>query len=172
MEARRPEPEEYNEYYHNYVRLVPAGDIIDILERQRRSTLELLEGIDESRGDYRYAAGKWTLKEVVGHVIDVEWVFTYRGLRIARGDPTPMPGIEQDDLVRGAEFGSRRLADLARELSHLRSANIALFRSWSPEVLRRVGTASGFRFSARSIPYIIAGHELHHRGVIEERYLA
>lgn len=168
---RRPGRDEYFEFYDRYVRLVPDGDIIGILKEQLDSMVEFVAAIPAAKVDYRYEPDKWSVKQVIGHVIDVEWVFTYRGLRFARGDRTKLPGIDQDALVAGANFAERRIDDLVEEFRHLRAANIVLFDSFSEPLLQRMGTASGCDFSVRSIPYIIAGHAIHHRQVLEDRYL-
>jgi len=136
------------------------------------TSTELFFGdIPTVKAEYRYQPDKWSMKEVFGHVIDVEWVFSYRALRFARGDQTSLPGIEQDDLVAGANFDSRDLTSLCEEFKHLRSANILLFDSFDEKIMDRVGSASGFQFSVRSILYIIAGHLNHHVGILRERYL-
>ena len=168
---RRPTPAEYNEYYHGYVRLVPEGDIIDILGEQRAALQQLIGAIPEERSDYRYAPGKWTTRQVIGHVIDAEWVFVTRALWFARAVPTPLPGMDQDEFMAGANFADRSLARLAEEHDHLRSAAIVLFDSFDEDIMDRVGVASGFEFTVRAFAYIVAGHAFHHTAVLEERYL-
>jgi len=170
--SKRPERSEYAEYYHTYVGLVPDGDIARILEEERRRTVDLLSGVSPERADYRYAPGKWTLKEVLGHVVDMEWAFTYRALSFARGATAPLPDLDQDEFVKHADFQGRELADLLDEFSHLRSANTRLFASLDETALDRRGIASGKEFTARAIPYIIVGHQMHHLRVLRERYLA
>lgn len=174
MEARfrqRPQRGECAQYYFTYIDQVPDGDVTEILEQQLLESLALLAEVDEGQASLSYAPVKWTLKQVVGHVVDVEWVFTHRALCFARGERQPIPGIEQDDWVAASKVELRSLADLSAELESLRAANVRLFRSFDDEILARTGTASGFEFSVRSMPYIIAGHELHHRKVLIERYL-
>ena len=168
---KRPEPSEYADYYDRYVSLVPDGDIVTILRKQMETSVTLLKVLPSELGDHTYAPGKWTLKEVLGHVVDIEWVFTYRALCFARDSATSLPGVDQDALVRHANFSSRTLADMVEEFRHLRLANTVLFSSFGEEVLDRRGVASDCTFSVRSFPYIIAGHELHHMNVIKERYL-
>jgi hypothetical protein len=168
---RRPSPEEYFEFYHRYVSLAPDGDIIDILRDQLAVTQNLFSAIPEEKGDFAYAPGKWAIKEVFGHIIDVEWVFIYRAVRFARGDQTPLPGIDQDDMMTGANFVERSMKNLVDEFRYLRLAGINFFDSLSEEILDRSGQASDCTFTVRSIPYIIAGHELHHVRVLHERYL-
>jgi hypothetical protein len=168
---RRPATNEYFKYYDRYVRLVPEGDIIKILREQLAIMKPFIENIPAEKAEYRYQPEKWSVKEVFGHMIDVEWVFSYRALRFARGDQTSLPGIEQDDLMAGANFATRNLASLFEEFKHLRSANILLFESFEEGIMDRIGSASGFEFSVRSILYIIVGHLNHHIGILKERYL-
>lgn len=169
--ATRPLDTEYAPYYGRYISRVPEGDVVRTLETQLAETLALLRAIPEERAGHRYAEGKWTLKEVVGHVSDSERIFAYRALRIGRGDTTPLPGFEQEDYVRGTDFNRRPLADLAAELEAVRRATILLLRGMDDTALARRGTASGYEVTARALAYIIAGHERHHVGVIRERYL-
>ncbi len=168
---QRPDPGEYNEYYHRYVTLLPEGDIVDILTAQLNEIEETLSDLDEEKAGFRYADGKWSIKEVVGHLNDVERVFGYRAMTFARGDQSPLPSMEQDDYVAGGRFDKRTLGSLLDEFQHLRLANIALLQSIDAEIEMWTGTASGFPFTVRAIPCIIAGHALHHLGVLQERYL-
>jgi hypothetical protein len=170
-ERRRPSSTEYDRFYSGYVDKVPDGDIIDILKEQLASSLDLLALVPEEKMDHSYAPGKWTLKEVLGHIIDTEWVFTYRALRFARGDKTPLPGMDQDDFMAGANFKECSFPSLLDEFRHLRTASRILFDSFGEAILDREGIASGCTFTVRSIPYIIAGHERHHVGVLTARYL-
>ena len=168
----RPDPTEYAPYYGRYVSLVPDGPIIDHLRKQIRDSLGLIRSVPESRGEHRYEPGKWSIKEIVGHVTDGERVFAYRALRIGRGDTTPLPGFEQEDYVRVAGFDRRTLADLADELETVRRATVQLFQNLDEAAFDRRGTASDSPVSVRALAYIIAGHELHHRNVLKTRYLA
>ena len=168
--TRRPDPSEYAEYYGTYVGLVPDGDVLSALENQLERTEALFRSLDPERVDHRYAPKKWSAKEVLGHVVDAERVFSDRALRFSRRDPTELPGIDQDVLMAGAHFAGRSLESVLGEFHHLRLANIELFRSFDDEVLTRHGVASDCRFTVRALIYIIAGHELHHLGVLRERY--
>ncbi len=168
---RKPSADEYNEYYQLYVGQVLEGDIIDVLKAQQVRMSDLLAGIPDSKVSYRYAPGKWTTREVVGHVVDTEWIFVYRALRIARGDKTPLAGMEQDEFMAGANFEKRALSSLMDEFSSLRTAAIEMFASFDEEIMDRQGTASGFPFSVRALLFIIAGHAEHHMKVLKERYL-
>jgi hypothetical protein len=153
------------------VDLVPAGDIAMVLEQQMGDTETLLGGLGDEQGNYRYAPGKWSVKEVIGHLIDSERVFAYRALRIARNDKTPLPGFEQDDYVAAGGFDRRSLADLAREFEHVRNATLDLIRPLSKEAFDRRGVANNAEVSVRALVWIIAGHELHHKEVLRRRYL-
>lgn len=167
----RPSPTEHPPYFQTYIDLVPHGDVLRILEEQAAGTLALLSGIGEERAGHRYAPGKWSIKEVVGHIIDSERVFAYRALRFGRNDPTPLPGFEGDDYVREGGFDGRSLADLAAELSEVRRTSVTLFRGLPAEALGRRGVANDGELTVRCFPYILAGHERHHVSVIRERYL-
>jgi len=167
-----PEPSEYAAYYGRYIALVGGNDVIAALERQPRETLALPSSLREDQGDYRYAAGKWSIKEMLGHVIDAERVFAYRALRFARSDHTPLASFEQDDYVASGGFAECSLKDLMEHFSAVRKSTLWLFRSFGPEAWMRLGIASENQVSVRAIAYIIAGHELHHRRVLQEKYLA
>ncbi len=168
---KRPESSEYFEYYGRYVDQVPEGDVISILAEELQRTLTLLSGVPTERADYSYAPGKWSIKEVIGHLIDTERVFAYRALSFARRDPAHLPSMEQDDWAGVSNAAERTLEALANELEAVRRSSILLFRGFDDEMMALRGGASGYEFSVRSIPYIIAGHEIHHRGVLAERYL-
>lgn len=168
----RPDTSEYAPYYDRYVSLVPEGDILRLLTEQLQSTLSLLEKVSESEADYAYAPGKWTIKEVLGHIIDGERVFAYRALRIARGDQTPLAGFEQDDYVRNGSFGKRTLAGMLEEFECVRRSTIHLLGSFNSEAWSRRGTASDNEVSVLALAYIIAGHERHHANVLREKYLS
>ena len=167
----RPLTSEYAPYYDRYISRVPDGEIVATLGTQLDETLALFRSIPESRGDFRYAEGKWSIKELIGHVIDGERVFAYRALRFGRGDTTPLPGFEQDDFVRGADFNKRSLRDLTDEYEHVRRSTISLFGSFEPEAWDRRGTANDDEVSVRGIAYIVAGHERHHIEILRTRYL-
>jgi hypothetical protein len=166
-----PEPSEYPPYYGKYISQVPQGDIVAILQQGLDDALTLLHGLPPDKADFRYAPGKWSLKESLGHVIDAERIFAYRALRFARNDKTPLPSFEQDDYMPYARFGDRKLSDLIREFEHVRQASVDLFRPLDAEAWQRRGTASGGEFTVRAMAYITAGHEIHHRRILETRYL-
>ena len=166
----RPESTEYAPYYEKYVAMVPGNDIVAILDAQRLQMSQLFAARSERDGNFRYAADKWTVKEVLGHLADTERVFVYRALRIARADQTPLSGFEQDDYVRAGGFGDRSLADVAEEFALVRGASSALFRSLGTEAWTRRGIANKNEVTVRALAFIIAGHELHHREILKERY--
>jgi hypothetical protein len=172
MKVERPEPGEYAAYYEKYIVLVPGKDATSALETQRVQTMQMFAGRSERDGNFRYAADKWTVKEVLGHLSDSERIFVYRALRIARGDQTPLSGFEQDDYVRSGGFNERPLASLVEEFANVRSASLGLFRSLSPDAWLRRGTANKNEVSVRALAFITAGHELHHRQILEERYFS
>jgi hypothetical protein len=167
----RPGSTEYIPYYDRYISQVPDGDLVETLRSQIADTLSLLRGIPEERASHRYAPGKWSIKEVVGHLADVERIMTYRALRIARGDSTPMPGFDENAYVPAANFDARSLASLAHEFEQVRSATIAFLETLEPVAAARRGTANNAEISARALAYIIAGHERHHVAILRERYL-
>ncbi len=167
----RPQPGEYAPNYDRYISLVPGNDVLAALEDQRRQMLLLLSGRTEADGDLRYAPDKWTLKEVLGHLNDTERIMSYRALRIARADATPIEGFEQDDYVRNAPFAHRPLADLIEDYIAVRRATVSLFRNLDEPAWTRRGVANKNEVTVRALAYIIAGHELHHRRILEEKYL-
>ena len=170
--VNRPEANEYDPYYQKYISLVNGDDVLNALEQQLETTLSTLRGISEADADSRYAPGKWSIKELVGHLIDSERIFAYRALRFARNDQTPLPGYEQDDYIRNAAFEKCKLSDLANELEHVRKSNLHLFRHLDEEAWKRRGVANDAEISVRALAYIMAGHELHHMGILKTKYLA
>lgn len=167
----RPAANEHAPFYAPYLARVPAGDLVDILARQIDETVRPLAPLDEERAGFSYAPGKWTVRQVVTHVTDAERVFAYRALRFARGDVAPLPGFAENAWAETA--GDRRpLADLLAEWRTVRAATVALFSGLSPESWTRTGVANGTPCSVRALAAIIAGHELHHRAVLAERYLS
>ncbi len=166
----RPEAGEYAPYYDRYISLVAGTDILATLDTQRRQTMLLLSGRDESEGDFRYAPDKWSAKQVLGHVCDTERIFAYRALRIARGDQTPLPGFEQDDYVKNGPFAKAPLAEIIEDYIAVRRATLTLLRNLDEAAWTRRGVASKNEVSVRALAYMIAGHELHHRRILEEKY--
>ncbi len=167
----RPQPGENAPYYDRYISLVPGNDIIAALDEQRREMLLLLSGRTEADGDLRYAPDKWSLKEVLGHINDTERIMSYRALRIGRGDATPIEGYDQDNYVRNGPFGRRPLSALIEDYIAVRRATDSLFRNLDEAAWTRRGVANKLEITVRALAYVIAGHELHHRRILEEKYL-
>ncbi len=167
----RPDPSEYTAYVDRYISLVPEGLIGETLARQFEEFLPIYRGISEEKGAYRYAPGKWSLKQVLGHVIDTERIIGFRGLAASRGEKTPSPGFEQDDYGAGANFDDRTVSDLIDELAAVRAASVRLFATMTDEMLMRRAVANGKEISARAAGYFVAGHERYHIKHMKERYL-
>jgi hypothetical protein len=167
----RPAADEHLPYYSTYIGRVPDGDIVDTLSRQIEETLAFLRSIPESSGDLRYAPGKWTIREVIGHICDGERVFAYRAMRFSRADTTPVPGFDENMYVPNGPFAHVSIADLASELEHIRRASICLFAALSEEAMARRGVANQAEVSVRALAFIMAGHETHHVDILRTRYL-
>ena len=166
----RPESGEYAPYYERYISLIEDNDILATLDRQRREMVLLLSGLSEEQGDFRYAPEKWSAKQVLGHVCDTERVFAYRALRISRGDATPMEGFEQDDYVKNGPFARHVIAEVIEDYIAVRRATISLLRSLEEPAWARRGVANKNEVTVRALAYTIAGHEAHHRRILEEKY--
>lgn len=171
MTIARPTADEFAPYYGTYVGRVPGEDALPGLVAQRQSTAAFLAAIPEAKAGFRYAPGKWSVREVIGHVADAERIFAYRLLRIARGDATPLASFDENLYVPNGQFERRSLADIAAEFATVRDATLSLVQSLDAGALARMGTASQKPVSARALAWIIAGHEIHHLAVIRERYL-
>lgn len=165
----KPEHDEYAESYGNYISLVD-GDVLPMLETQSAELSGIFGNLSEEKGTYAYEAGKWTLKEVLSHLIDCERHFAYRLLRISRGDKTPIEGFEQDDYIENSNANNRTFADLLDEFDLQRRSNMLLVSNLSDEATKRLGTASGYTVSARALVYMLAGHVTHHTNILKERY--
>lgn len=170
-EAKRPVREEFDPFYATYVEKVPEGDVVEVMRRQGEACITFLRGIPEEKRDEAYAPEKWTLKEVVGHLADAERLFGYRVMVIARGDQTPLPGMDETAYMSGDPFAGRSWDSLVDELEALRRSNVELTGSFGDEILDRKGVADSRTISVRALLYVIVGHELHHRSVIRRRYL-
>ena len=170
MEIPRPGPGDCSDYLLAYAGLPPGGPILATLSVQIEETAALLTAAGEKRGEHRYAPDKWTVKEVVGHLADSEMVFTYRALRFGRGDATPLPGFEQDAWVPNAGCERRSLAEMVEYLRSARAASLAIFGGFPAAAWSRRGVASEAAIVVGALPWIIAGHELHHRRVLRRRY--
>ena len=167
---QRPAADEYAPFYETYISKVPDGDVIDLLAEQIRATEALLIDLPEERARHRYAPEKWSVKEVIGHMTDTERVMSYRALCVARGDQTPLPKFDENAFVAAANFDEIAVPDLVYDLLSTRQASIQMLRSLGEEASTRRGTASGHIVSVRALAYIIAGHELHHCGLLRDRY--
>jgi len=168
----RPEKIEYNEYYETYVSLVEDADIVKVLENQQFEMLEIFKEIAEEKSLYAYAEGKWTIKELLGHLSDGERIFAYRALRISRADTTPIEGFEQDGYIENSNFNAAKLSELIDEFLYIRKANVLFFQNLTGEAWERMGTASDSPVSVRAIAFIMAGHVRHHLRILKERYLS
>jgi hypothetical protein len=166
----RPEPTEYAEFYRGYVERVPDRPLLEHLALQGEATRALLAAVPPEKAGYRYAAGKWSVCEIAGHLGDSERVFAYRALRIARGDTTPLAGFDEKAWMTMAGFDRRGLPDVLAELVAVRQATLALLRGLEEAAYLRQGVANDATVSVRAIAHIIAGHELHHLAVLRERY--
>ncbi len=168
----KPETNEYAPYYGNYISQVGEDDVVSILAGQASELRAALSGLTDDRGSYAYAEGKWTIKEVLSHIIDGERIFAYRILRISRGDATPVEGFEQDDYIATSNANHRSFADLLDEFDLQRRSNLLMLKNINDEASQLMGTASGNPVSARAVIYIMAGHVIHHLRILNERYLS
>ena len=168
---KRPSPDESADYYQPYIAELPPEGILAVLISQKTETLSLFESLSEAQGQLRYAAGKWSMKEVLGHLVDTELLFCCRAMCFARGDSGPLPSMDENAYVASAAFDLRSLANLAQQYSGQRQATISFFSSLDETALLRRGVASGCTFTVRAIVHIIGGHERHHLNILKERYL-
>ncbi len=168
--AARPGAGEYGEFHAGYIAAVPAGDIQETLAREAEAAAAFYGEISEERSRHAYAPGKWTIREIVAHIADGERVFAYRALRFGRGDRTPLPGFDQDLWVPECHAASRPWPELLADFAAVRAATLHLFRSFAAADWERRGEACGTEVSVRAIAWILAGHELHHRRIVRERY--
>lgn len=167
-----PAPQEYAEFYAGYIAYASKrSNVLAALPKQIEEMRSALGNLTDQQALFRDAPKEWSIKEVIGHLIDGERVFSYRLLRVSRNDPTPLPGFEQEDYVREGKFDSIPFADLLDEFEHLRRANILAIRNMTDEAALRTGTASGFPVSARALIYILVGHVEHHMASLHEKYL-
>jgi hypothetical protein len=170
MSRMRPSETDYSKPFARYVALVPDDDILSTIEQQSSETQRLMSALDDTRAAHRYEPGKWSVKEVVGHIIDAERIFGYRALAISRGDTTALPGFDENDYVANANFDHWRIGDLAEMYAVARRSTIIFFRNLAPEAWDRRGTASENPITVNALAYVIAGHERHHLKILHERY--
>lgn len=169
--SARPDADEFAPYYVRYVEQVPDGDVLETLERQLEAMVALMDRVGEEGAARRYAPGKWSVKELLGHLVDAERIFTYRAVCAARGETGGLPGFDENAYVAGADFDARTLNSLLGELTAVRRATLTFYRGLSSAALTRTVVANGVRVSVRALAWITAGHERHHMRIVEERYL-
>ncbi len=168
---KRPEASEYPAYYQSYLDLVRGNDVLKALKDQVIDIQAVISEIPEDKENFAYAESKWTIKQVLGHVVDTERIMAYRALCIARKDKTKLPGFDEKLFVANADFETRTLYTLAHEFAIVRESNISLFKTFKDENLDEMGNANGKDVSLRAVLYMIAGHATHHLNVIKTRYL-
>lgn len=162
---------EYSEFNATYIKAAGNVEMIEELEICLHDFIRFVQNIPMDKFAYRYTEGKWTIKDIIQHIIDTERIFGYRALRISRNDTTPLPGFEENDYVDNTDANNRSIQDLLAEFSAVRHSNLFLFKSFSEEQLKRVGTTSNTAISVRAIGFVIIGHQKHHQKVFQERYL-
>ena len=168
----KPDLSSIPEFYRKYVEYVSEDNLIPALINSGNITLELMKSIPETSGDFRYAEDKWSIKELLIHMMDAERIFNYRALRFARNDATELPGFNENDYVPYSKADKRTLLNILQEYTNLRASTVDLFSSFDEEALDRVGTSNGSSMSVRAIGFVIAGHETHHRQILNERYFS
>lgn len=168
---KKPQPGEVFPYQEKYIALVEGDDVLEMLSQHVQQTIDMLAGIDEQKALFRYAHGKWSVKEVLQHLIDTERIMCYRALRFARKDKTPLPGFEENDYAPASMADNRSMVSLLQEFAAVRHATIMLFESFTDDMIARTGTGNGKEISVNSLGFIIVGHELHHMKLFKEKYL-
>ncbi|HOZ75090.1 MAG TPA: DinB family protein [Flavobacterium sp.] len=171
MKANQLTQQEYTSWYTSYIEKAGDNDLIEELEISVHRLIRFVQNIPMDKFDYRYAEGKWTIKDILQHLIDAERIFAYRALRFARNDQTPLASFEEDDYAIQADGSRRSIQDLLTEVAVVRQATLSLFKSLTQQELLRIGVASGKPMSVRALGFVIIGHQNHHQGVFEERYL-
>lgn len=169
-EDSRPQPDEYGEFYQGYINLVDEQNVVQSLIQQGQKVYAIIRQLTEDEANHRYADDKWSVKEIIGHLLDTERIMAYRALCISRGEETALPGYDHEAYVKGGNFDQRSLQSLSAEYDALRNANISMFSSFSNDQMLRKGTANDTTVSVRALAFIIAGHEKHHIKILEERY--
>ena len=171
MNSNQLSENEYAGYFSTYINILENLNLIEDLEISLHEFIRFVQNIPMDKFDYRYAEGKWTIKEIIQHIIDTERIFSYRSLRISRNDKTPLPGFDENNYVDNSNGNLRSIQDLLTEMAVVRQATLSLFKSFSEDQLLRIGTASENQISVRAIGFIIIGHQKHHQIIFEERYL-
>ena len=167
---KRPSNGDYAPFYAGYIKNVP-DDVIKALEDQLYLTNTFFKAIPADKIDYRYAEGKWSIKEIVGHLIDNERIMSYRALSISRNETQSLPGFDENDYMRESNYSKRNYYDIVDELRKVRESNLPMFKSFSEEILDRKGVANNSEVTVRALLFIIAGHEIHHINIVKKRYL-
>jgi DinB superfamily len=165
-----PQVGEYNPFFQTYIDALGNQHPMEVLSTQRKKTIEIFKHLTPEQANYRYAEGKWSPKEMFGHIIDTERIMSYRALCMARGEEKVLPGFDENRYVQGANFDARSMSSLIMEYDLLRRANIELYKSLSDKALQIIGATNGAPITARALVCITAGHELHHLGVLKARY--
>ena len=171
MKTTRPEAHESHDYYKLYINQVEGDDFLQVLKDNLISTVSLLSNLESEKWDFRYAEGKWSIKEVMIHIMDTEQVFAYRAMRISRNDKTPLPGFDQNDYVPFYDAGNRSPESIINEFTAFRLGTIEMFENFNDDMMGRMGKASDFDVSVRALAFMLTGHEIHHVRIIKERYL-
>ena len=171
LKGKEITPDEYGDFYSRYISKSKNTYLFEQLDYGSRQVTDLLQLIDDEQALHRYDEGKWSIKEVIGHMIDTERIMVYRALTFARGDDHKLPGFDQNSYVEAADFNERSLDDLMADYKSVRSSTISLFSSFGDEMLIARGTASGSEFSVRALGFVIIGHEIHHLEILKEKYL-
>ncbi|WP_440999491.1 DinB family protein [Fodinibius sp. SL11] len=169
-EDNRPQPDEYGDFYEGYINLVNEPNVIEALIRQGQKVYALIQQLTDEEAKYRYRDDKWSVQEIIGHLVDTERIMAYRALCISRGEQSPLPGYDHESYVEQGNFDQRSLQSLSTEYDALRNANISMFSSFTEEQISRKGTANGVPVSVRGLAFIIAGHERHHLNILENKY--
>lgn len=167
----RPSKADYAEYYQKYIDLIEGDDILQILSSLNSEASDICNSFSQTRGDYSYAEGKWTVKEVIGHMMDTDRIFAYRALAIARGEKQPLPSFNQDEYVKNGKFNMRNLSDLTYEYRIVRESNLQLFKGFDRSIYSNRGIAAGNEVTVLALMWMIAGHQKHHLNILKERYM-
>ncbi len=170
--VKRPLADEYDAFYQKYIQQAPDGDILEILDKQADLMGRFFAGISEEKGNYRYAPDKWSIKEVVGHLLDVERIFAYRAFRFSREDAVELAGFDQDVYVPKGQYDTQDLPELVESFYLQRKATLSMFRQFTPAMWEARGKANGSEMSVRAVAWILAGHLIHHMKIIQNRYLS
>ena len=167
---KRPYKDEYVLYYHTYIEKVPEGDVIKSMDKQIAEVKRLFKNITKKQSVFRYSPEKWSVKEVIGHILEAERVLAYRTLRFARNDNKDLHGFDENEYINQSNYNEIKLADLIEEFCALRTSNVLMFKNFTDEMSLRSGTANGNKFTVRALAYIMTGHVHHHLKILRERY--